>query len=176
MIAGDAVRGTLLLLEDDEDLADYISACLADAGFAVRHATDGHEGLAAMREELPDLVVSDVMMPGMGGLEFLSTVRADPRLSSIPLVFLTTQSSLTDIVDGLELGADDYLVKPFKPEELVARVHSKMTRVPVPVSELRRDRASGLLSAAAFAEELRREHARAQRGGYAGTVARLVVP
>lgn len=169
-------QSTILLLEDEPDLAEFISAQLEDAGYDVSHVENGQAALEMLDEMLPDLIVSDVMMPGMDGFRFLEELRKRPRLEAIPLIFLTTRAKLDDIVAGLALGADDYLVKPFKPAELVARVQSKLLRPPVPAAEIRRDTSSGLLGEAAFLSELKREHARARRGNYSGVVARLVIP
>lgn len=170
-----ANRGTILLLEDDESLAEIVALYLRDAGYDVMHAEDGGRGLELLRFGLPDLIISDVMMPRMDGLSFLRTLRADPLLRGLPVILLTTKSRVEDIVSGFDLGADDYLVKPFDPAELVARANAKILRPPVPAEEVRRDRDSGLLGEAAFREELDRELRRAQRGGYEGAVAVLNV-
>lgn len=168
-----ASGAAVLLLEDDEDLAALIRLELENAGYSVDHALNGVEGLKKLNEQLPDLVLSDVMMPEMTGLEFLERVRADSRLASLPVVLLTTLNQLTDIVTGFERGADDYLVKPFRAEELVARVTAKVMRPPIPVERLPFDRSSGLLTEAAFSDELEREWLRARRGKYPGVVARI---
>ena len=174
--AGGTQKPSILLLEDEPDLAEFISAQLEDAGYEVTHVENGQAALEMLDEMLPDMIVSDVMMPGMDGFRFLEELRKRPRLEAIPLIFLTTRAKLDDIVAGLALGADDYLVKPFKPAELIARVQSKLLRPPVPAADLRRDTSSGLLGEAAFLSELEREHARAKRGTYPGVVARLVIP
>lgn len=169
-------RPSILLLEDEEDLAELIIAQLYFAGFDVRHVENGLQALEALEEAFPDLIVSDVMMPKMNGFQFLEELRKHPRTASIPLIFLTTKSNLEDIVGGLALGADDYLIKPFKSAELIARVQGKIARPPVPAEDLRRDVQSGLLSENAFLSDLSREHARARRGRYSGVVARLIIP
>jgi CheY-like chemotaxis protein len=166
----------ILLLEDEPDLAEFISAQLEAAGYSVTHVENGKLALESLAESLPELIVSDVMMPGMDGFQFLEQLRAKPRFQAIPLIFLTTKANLEDIVEGLALGADDYLIKPFKSPELIARVHAKLARPPVPAADLRRDTSSGLLGESAFLRELKREHARARRGSYSGIIARLVIP
>jgi cellulose synthase/poly-beta-1,6-N-acetylglucosamine synthase-like glycosyltransferase/CheY-like chemotaxis protein/GGDEF domain-containing protein len=165
--------GSILLLEDDPLLAALISGHLTRAGYAVMHAEDGAAGLSMLQKVLPDLILSDVMMPNMDGLTFLSKVRADRMYRAIPVVLLTTKNKVEDIVSGFHVGADDYLVKPFKPEELLARVQAKMVRPPVPAEELPRERQTGLMTEAAFRDEALREWHRADRGGYQGVLACL---
>jgi len=165
--------GSILLLEDDPHLSELVSIVLESAGYQVRHAIDGVRGLEMLGQGLPDLIVSDVMMPNMDGLEFLGHLRADPLLRTIPVILLTTKNRLQDIVGGFEVGADDYVVKPFQPEELLARVSAKIARPPVPAELLPHDRKSGLLTEAAFADEMVREWHRASRGNYPGVVAVL---
>jgi cellulose synthase/poly-beta-1,6-N-acetylglucosamine synthase-like glycosyltransferase/GGDEF domain-containing protein len=119
------------------------------------------------------LIVSDIMMPEMDGLEFLEALRADPALRLLPVIMLTTKSTLDDVVRGFDLGADDYLAKPVDPRELAVRVRSKIERPPVPADTLREDRQTGLLSAAALRSEMAAELARSARGGYPCTLARV---
>ena len=164
-------RGTILLLEDDPDLAELIRIELESAGYEVDHVENGRAGLDKLREGLPDLILSDVMMPEMTGIEFLEHVRADKRLQSLPIILLTTLSQLSDIVTGFERGADDYIVKPFRAEELLARVTGKLLRPPVPLEQLPFDRQTGLLTETAFREETAREWLRARKGRYPGVVA-----
>jgi DNA-binding response OmpR family regulator/cellulose synthase/poly-beta-1,6-N-acetylglucosamine synthase-like glycosyltransferase len=173
--SGAGTEGSILLLEDDPDLANLIVIELESAGFFVTHALDGVEGLEILRQSLPDLIVSDVMMPNMDGLTFLSKLRSDPILRPIPVVLLTSRNKVQDIVGGFDLGADDYVVKPFLPEELLARVKGKISRPPVPAEQVSRDRQSGLLTEQHFTEELKREWQRAARGNYPGVVAVLTI-
>ena len=116
---------TILIIDDDEKLCQLLESYLADFGFRVAAATHPEKGLAAIRKEVPDLVILDVMMPDMNGFETCKQIR---RFSSVPVIMLTARGELMDKVVGLELGADDYLPKPFEPRELVARIQSVLRR------------------------------------------------
>ena len=117
--------GRILVVEDDTTLADVVGRYLAREGFEVTFATDGASGLAAALESLPDLVVLDLMLPGLDGLEVCRRLR---RVAPIPVVMLTARGSEDDRIVGLELGADDYVAKPFSPRELTARVKAVLRR------------------------------------------------
>jgi DNA-binding response OmpR family regulator len=117
--------GSILLVEDELDLARVIARELQAAGFAVRHAPDGEQALRAFSEEAPELVVLDWMLPGIDGLEVLRRVR---QSSAVPVLMLTARAEEVDRVIGLEVGADDYLSKPFGARELVARVRALLRR------------------------------------------------
>jgi len=112
----------LLVVEDNPDMQHYLCGHLREAGYSVISALNGEEGLAAAREHLPDLVITDVMMPRMNGYEFSRRLRADERSSHIPIIMLTAKAGETDKIEGLETGVDDYLTKPFSERELLARV------------------------------------------------------
>jgi cellulose synthase/poly-beta-1,6-N-acetylglucosamine synthase-like glycosyltransferase/CheY-like chemotaxis protein len=168
------VEGSILLVEDDPDLALLVRLHLEQAGYAVTHAEDGSAALEQLSVARPDLVLSDIMMPNMDGLTFLKHLRADPLLRTVPVVLLTTKSQSAEIVTGFELGADDYVIKPFRAEELLARVSAKIHRPPVPADQLPYDRPSGLMSEAGFAAETEREYSRALRGRKPGTIACLL--
>ena len=122
---------TLLVIEDEPKTGDYLLRGLAESGFAVRLARNGRDGLFIAREDEIDLVVLDVMLPGMDGWQVLEALRADPATEQIPVLFLTARDDVQDRVRGLELGADDYLVKPFAFVELVARIRTLLRRGPV---------------------------------------------
>jgi len=115
----------LLLVEDDESIAEPLRFGLETEGFQVRHATNGVDGLELARTLKPDLVLLDVMLPGMDGFSVVRTLRAE---SSVPVLMLTARGQELDRVMGLDLGADDYLVKPFSFRELVARVRALLRR------------------------------------------------
>jgi DNA-binding response OmpR family regulator len=119
------MRGRILVIDDDRKLCGLLSAYLGGSGFEVLTAHDADEGLRLLRADHPDLVVLDVMLPGMDGFE---TCRAIRRASSVPIVMLTARGEVTDRVVGLELGADDYMQKPFEPRELVARIQAILRR------------------------------------------------
>ena len=116
---------TILLVEDETELARLVVRGLADAGYRVRHALDGVTALRLFAEEAPDLVVLDWMLPGMDGLEVLRRLR---QASPVPVLMLTARAEEVDRVVGLEVGADDYLTKPFSTRELVARVRALLRR------------------------------------------------
>ncbi|HEU5099912.1 MAG TPA: response regulator transcription factor [Roseiflexaceae bacterium] len=115
----------ILIVEDEAEIADYLRRGLTYEGFAVEVAGDGLAGLAAAREHLPDVVVLDLMLPGLDGMEVAQRLRAG---SNTPIIMLTARDSVADRVAGLERGADDYLVKPFAFEELLARIRVQLRR------------------------------------------------
>jgi DNA-binding response OmpR family regulator len=118
----------ILVIEDEPDILKLVSHYLEKEGFRVRTAADGPAGLAAARHERPDLIVLDLMLPAMDGLEICRRLRADPLTTLSPVIMLTAKAEETDRIVGLELGADDYVTKPFSPKELVARVKALLRR------------------------------------------------
>ncbi|AOM83998.1 response regulator transcription factor [Salisediminibacterium beveridgei] len=116
----------LLLIEDDLNICDLISLYIKKNGWHIRFETDGHKGLAAYYDDEPDLVIIDIMLPEINGLEVCKEIRQDDQL--MPILMLTGKGETEDIVKGLETGADDYLVKPFDPHELMARIKSLARR------------------------------------------------
>jgi two-component system alkaline phosphatase synthesis response regulator PhoP len=119
----------ILIVEDDPDILDLISLYLRKAGHTVDTLSQGSSVLSRLRTEPADLIVLDLMLPGMGGLEICQALRNDPSMAKLPIIMLTARSDETDRVAGLELGADDYVTKPFSPKELVARVAALLRRV-----------------------------------------------
>jgi len=120
---------TILVIDDEKQFAMLVQRTLEQAGFEVIVAMDGTSGLAIAEQHRPDLVVLDLTMPDIDGLEVCSKLRADPRRRQLPILMLSARAAAPDRVIGLETGADDYLVKPFVPQELVARVKSLLRRV-----------------------------------------------
>ncbi len=118
----------ILLADDDEDIREIVAFKLAAAGFAVTTVDDGARALAAARAGPADLVVLDVTMPGLSGIEVCRTLRAEPATADLPIILLTARAQEGDVEVGLEAGADDYVVKPFSPRELVARVEALLAR------------------------------------------------
>jgi DNA-binding NarL/FixJ family response regulator len=118
----------LLLVDDEPGLRNAVQAYLEAEGFAVTTASDGDQGWAAAQELLPDLVISDVMMPRCDGYELLRRLRADERLGGTPVIFLTAKGMTADRIEGFQAGVDDYIPKPFDPDELVARVRNVVRR------------------------------------------------
>jgi two-component system response regulator MprA len=125
----------ILVVDDEPALRDSLSRALRFEGYTVLAARDGHEALARRREESPDLVILDVMMPGITGLEVCRRLRAGG--DTIPVLMLTARDAVGDRVSGLDAGADDYLAKPFALEELLARVRALHRRAVVPAEEPR---------------------------------------
>ncbi|MFP4436211.1 MAG: response regulator transcription factor [Chloroflexaceae bacterium] len=115
----------ILIIEDEAEIAGYLRRGLTFEGFTVEIAADGPAGLAAARENPPDLLVLDLMLPGLDGLEVARRLRA---VSEVPIIILTARDAIPDRVAGLESGADDYLVKPFAFEELLARIRVRLRR------------------------------------------------
>ena len=122
------VARKILVIEDERDILDLASHYFEKEGFRVRTAVDGAAGLAAARKDHPDVIVLDLMLPGMDGLEVCKKLRADSATALTPVIMLTAKAEETDKIVGLELGADDYLTKPFSPKELVARVKALLRR------------------------------------------------
>ena len=118
----------ILIVEDERDILDLVTHYLEKEGFRVRSATDGPAGWMAVLRERPDLIVLDLMLPGMDGLELCKKIRAESSTAVMPVIMLTAKAEETDRVVGLEVGADDYLTKPFSPKELVARVKALLRR------------------------------------------------
>ncbi|MCB8945492.1 MAG: response regulator transcription factor [Ardenticatenaceae bacterium] len=117
----------ILVVDDEASVVEVVSLYLQKEGYEVRTARDGYSALAAIRYQLPSLVVLDVMLPQVDGLEIMRRLRDDPT-SNVPVILLTARSQETDRIYGLELGADDYVTKPFSPAELVSRVKAVLRR------------------------------------------------
>jgi DNA-binding response OmpR family regulator len=118
----------ILVAEDDRDIADLVAHYLQRAGWRPHVAMAGDEALAYARKHSVDLVVLDLMLPGLSGLEICLALRADKATAAVPIIMLTARAEEADRVMGLELGADDYIAKPFSPNELVARIRALMRR------------------------------------------------
>jgi two-component system, OmpR family, alkaline phosphatase synthesis response regulator PhoP len=121
-------RNRVLVIDDEKDLIELVRYNLEKEGFLVRSAMDGESGLAIARHENPDIILIDLMLPGIDGLEVCRALRSDGRTAGIPVIMLTARSEETDRVLGLELGADDYVTKPFSPRELTARIKAVLRR------------------------------------------------
>jgi two-component system, OmpR family, alkaline phosphatase synthesis response regulator PhoP len=118
----------ILVAEDDRDIAGLITHYLQKAGWQVHVAATGDDALSYARQQNVDLIVLDVMLPGMSGLEVCRALRADRTTGAVPIIMLTARAEEADRVIGLEIGADDYVAKPFSPNELVARIRALMRR------------------------------------------------
>jgi DNA-binding response OmpR family regulator len=120
----------VLIVEDEETLTENLADKLRSEGFTVHTAYDGETGLRLVREEIPDLLVLDIMLPGLDGLSICRIVRRDAATAHIPIIMLTARGTEVDKIVGLESGADDYMTKPFALGEFLARVRAVMRRVP----------------------------------------------
>lgn len=119
----------ILLIEDDKDIVELLKHYLEKETFALKAAADGFSGVRKAKAENFDLIILDIMLPEMDGLEVCKELRGDPKTEGIPIIMLTAKTEETDKIVGLELGADDYVTKPFSPKELVARVKALLRRV-----------------------------------------------
>ncbi|MCI9889648.1 response regulator transcription factor [Micrococcales bacterium 31B] len=119
------MKGRILVVDDDAPLAEMIEIVLQGEGYETSQCGDGNQALGDFRAEHPDLVLLDLMLPGKDGIEVCRSIRSE---SSVPIIMLTAKSDTIDIVHGLESGADDYMAKPFKPKELIARIRARMRR------------------------------------------------
>ena len=118
----------IVVIEDEVDILEVINYNLSKEGFDVCSALDGEEGLALIKKEVPDLVLLDLMLPGLDGIEICRKLKTDYSTRSIPIIMVTAKGEESDIVLGLGMGADDYMVKPFRPRELMARIRSVLRR------------------------------------------------
>ena len=122
------VSGKILLVDDEPGLREAVQAYLEDSHFNVDVASNANEGWDILEKNLPDLVITDVMMPQVDGYQFLQKLREEPRFKALPVVFLTAKGMTTDRIQGYQAGCDAYLSKPFDPEELVAIVNNLLER------------------------------------------------
>ena len=122
-------KARILIIEDEKDIVELISYNLEREGFSVTAASAGEEALELLRKDLPDLIVLDLMLTGMDGLEFCRLVKQESKTKNIPIIMLTAKSEESDVVVGLQLGADDYITKPFSPKVLLARIKTALRRL-----------------------------------------------
>jgi two-component system phosphate regulon response regulator PhoB len=121
-------RGKILVVEDDRDIVEMVEYNLKQDGYTAIHAYDGEKGIKLADKERPDLIILDLMLPAIDGFEVCKALRRQQSTSGIPIIILSAKSRETDKVVGLELGADDYVTKPFSPRELIARVKAVLRR------------------------------------------------
>jgi phosphate regulon transcriptional regulator PhoB len=118
----------IIVIDDEADIRELVTYNLKKEGFSVDTSPDGETGLSKIRKHLYDLVILDLMLPGIQGLELCKILRNDPKTSNIPIIMLTAKGEEVDKILGLEMGADDYITKPFSPRELIARVKAVLRR------------------------------------------------
>jgi DNA-binding response OmpR family regulator len=145
LYTGIGMHELIAVVEDDEDIRALVRAGLAKEGFRVREYGGGRDLLARLRREKPDLVVLDVMLPDTDGFALCRGIRGDRDLAGLPVIMLTARAGESDRVLGLELGADDYVAKPFSPKELAARVRAVLRRAAAGLAHGRIDAGAGLL-------------------------------
>jgi two-component system phosphate regulon response regulator PhoB len=121
-------KETILIVDDEEDVLELVRYNLQKEGYRTETATSGEEVLKKARSILPDLIILDLMLPGIDGLQVCKNLKGDTKTQSIPIIMLTAKGEDTDIVAGLELGAEDYVTKPFSPKVLIARVRRVLQR------------------------------------------------
>lgn len=121
-------KKNIFVVEDEEDILDLIRHHLTKEGFVVATATNGLEAVKAIQRKTPDLILLDLMLPGLDGLEVCRQLKKDPKTAGVPILMVTAKDEESDVVTGLELGADDYIVKPFRMKELIARVRAALRR------------------------------------------------
>jgi two-component system phosphate regulon response regulator PhoB len=122
--------GHILVVEDEQDIADLLVHALAKEGYRVTHVVFGDKALASAKKDKTDLVLLDIMLRGMDGREVCRRLMADPQFANVPVIMLTAKGEESDVVSGLELGATDYVVKPFSPKVLAARVRAALRKPP----------------------------------------------
>src|SRR5213078_4973758 len=127
------MKGRVLVVDDDAALAEMLGIVLRGEGFEPTFVSDGDKAVEVFRESRPDLVLLDLMLPGTDGIDVCRQIRAE---SGTPIVMLTARGDTVDVVLGLECGADDYIIKPFKPKELVARMRARLRRNDAATSEV----------------------------------------
>jgi two-component system, OmpR family, response regulator MtrA len=132
MEPGRSLKGKVLIVDDDAALSEMLTIVLRNEGFEPVVCPTGDRALTMVRDHRPELVLLDLMLPGKDGIDVCREIRAE---SGVPIVMLTAKNDTVDVVLGLESGADDYIVKPFKPKELVARIRARMRRYDEPVPE-----------------------------------------
>jgi DNA-binding response OmpR family regulator len=128
---------SVLIVEDDPDIAALIEHYLDKAGYGSEIVPDGGRALARARESSPDLVILDLMLPGLSGLEICRALRANDKTAGLPIIMLTARGEESERILGLDVGADDYVVKPFSPNELMARVRALLRRTVAPAAKER---------------------------------------
>lgn len=130
----------IVIIEDEPDILEIISYNLKREGFDVAIALDGKEGLTLIRDNMPDLVLLDLMLPGMNGLDICRCLKGDQRTQAIPIIMVSAKGEESDLVLGLGIGADDYVPKPFSPQELIARVRAVLRRTAASESYVAKER------------------------------------
>lgn len=146
----------LLVVDDEPNLLRAVAACLKAENYEVSTARSGHEALMQLAESVPDLIISDIRMPGMDGFKLARQLRGSPRTALVPIVFLTAKDETADRIEGFRAGIDAYLTKPFEPDELIAVVNAILNRIERTHSQIARLVSSGSVeeTAVSFQDEV----------------------
>ena len=163
----------ILVVDDSPAICELLECSLISEGFRVTTVESATEALRDLEDDPADIIISDIAMGGMDGLEFCTEVRRSAQSDLLPFIFLTVKSEVPEKVKGLTSGADDYITKPFSPQELVARVHRALERSDIVHNQLHVDKLTGLFSREYFEQRLLAECRRTQRYGGSLTLAWL---
>jgi len=128
-VAKHTMKPSVLIVEDEDSILALLEYNLEKEGYKVRHTADGEEALIMIEESMPDLVLLDWMLPGLSGIEICRRIRSNSRTKKLPIIMLSARGEEADKIDGLDEGVDDYLVKPFSPKELIARINAVLRRI-----------------------------------------------
>lgn len=162
---------SILVIDDDEINRLLISKSLRHAGYSILTAENGVEALKLLERSIPNLIISDIMMPELDGIGLLKIIRSSKQTQTVPVILVTAQTELEDLTNAFAVGADDFIMKPFAVPELLARVRGKLERPPVPKELISFDPQTGYLSEKSFNSELDREIKRSSRSGISGCLA-----
>ena len=121
-------KKTILIVEDDQDIQQLVGYNLIKSGFQVEYADSGEDALKVIKSQYPDLILLDIMLPEMDGIEVCKVLRSDNKTAEIPIIMLTAKGEESDVVGGLDIGADDYITKPFSPKILLSRIKAVLRR------------------------------------------------
>ena len=124
-----AEKSSILVVDDDPDIRELVGQILSDNNYDLVTAADGEEALEIIKNRRFDLIIMDLMMPGISGMEVCQQIKQDPDLSEIPIIMLTAKAGISDRIDGFMIGADEYITKPFDPIKLETRVHTILRRI-----------------------------------------------
>ncbi len=166
-------KAKILIVEDSSSMINYIRSGLENEGYNILLARNGIEAIKVMENSVPDLIISDIIMPEMGGMELRNYMQNNYRLNLIPFIFLTVKTEFNDKIKGLEAGADDYITKPFKTEELLAIIRARLNRYKLLGDLIKYDKLTGLYNRRELEERLADDLNRARRYKKILTIAML---
>lgn len=159
------MNNKILIVDDESHMLELLRYNFKKEGYEVAVASDGAEGVESVKKEKPDLIISDVMMPRMDGIEFCKALREKEETNSIPFIFLTAKGQLPDKITGLKTGADDYITKPFIPRELIEMVNTRLKRISVYKEKAEIDELTNIYNRKYFKDKLASDLSKAERLG-----------